>query len=69
MNDVVHDVMLSKLPAYTKYLMNGKSNNNYYYCLLDTLITTIISRPITSKATFLTILFTSEWRFPLLQSF
>lgn len=61
--------MLSKLPAYTKYLMNGKSNNNYYYRLLDTLITTIISRPITIETTFLTILFISEWRFPLLQSF
>lgn len=61
--------MLSKLPAYTKYLMNGKSNNNYYYRLLDTLITTIISRPITIKTTFLTILFISEWHFPLLQSF
>lgn len=67
MNDTVHDAMLSKLPAYTKCLMNG-NNNNYYYYLLDMIITTIISKTVTMKVTFLMIPFTSDWHFPLFQS-
>lgn len=59
--------MLSKLPAYTKCLMNGNKNNCHYY-LLDMIITTIISKTVTMKVTFLMIPFTSDGHFPLFQS-
>ena len=55
----MHDVMFSKLPAYSKCLMNG-NNNNYYPYLLDMIISTIISKTITMKLTFLIILFISD---------
>ena len=55
----MHDVMFSKLPAYSKCLMNG-NNNNYYPYLLDMIISTIISKTITMKLTFLIILFVSD---------